>query len=102
MQLAPQSVDKLQNAAGLGFDNRFHHHLPTGIPHGDHNRFLVRVHSDIFNVTTHVSCLLGGKVIRANAYLSPRETCHSSGPPSSKATLTILSRPVASPSASIF
>ncbi len=46
--------------------------LPTGIPYRDHNRFLVDVHSDIFNVTTHVSCLLGGKVIRINAYLSPK------------------------------
>ena len=72
MQLPPQTVDKLQNAAGLGFDNRFHYQLPTAIPNGDHNRFLVHVHSDIFNVTTHLSCLLGGKVIRANAYLSPK------------------------------
>src|SRR6266436_7194260 len=72
MQLASQTVDKLQDATGLGFDNRFHHQLPTGIPHGDHNRFLVHVHADILNVTTHVSCLLGGKLIRANVYLSPK------------------------------
>jgi methionine synthase II (cobalamin-independent) len=38
MQLAPQTVDKLKNAAGLGFDNRFNHQLPTSIPHGDHVR----------------------------------------------------------------
>jgi hypothetical protein len=30
-------------------------------PHGNHDRFLVHVHSDIFNFTTHLSCLLGGK-----------------------------------------
>jgi hypothetical protein len=35
MHLALQSVD-MQNAAGVGFDHRFHHHLPTGIPQGDH------------------------------------------------------------------
>jgi hypothetical protein len=28
----------------------------------DHNRFLVHVHSDIFDVITHLSCLLGGRV----------------------------------------
>ena len=72
MQLALQTVDKLQKAAGLGFDNRFHHQLPTCVPNRDHNRFLVHVHSDIFIVTTHVSCLLEGKVIRANVYLPPR------------------------------
>src|SRR5215472_1350427 len=63
MQFPLQSVDELQKAVGFGFDDRFHHQLPTGIDHGDHNRFLVHVHSDIFNVTTHVSCLLGGKII---------------------------------------
>src|SRR5215472_17762178 len=60
MELATQTVEKLQKAAGLGFDDRFHHQLATGIPHGDRNRFHVHVHSDIFNVTTHLSCLLGG------------------------------------------
>jgi len=30
------------------------------------------VHADILNVTTHVSCLLGGKLIRANVYLPPK------------------------------
>src|SRR5215467_12447137 len=78
MQLALQSVDKLQNAAGFGFDDRLHHHLATAIQHGNHNRFLVHVHSDIFNVTTHLSCLLGGKVIRLNDNLSLKVKCHSS------------------------
>ena len=36
--------------------------------------------ADIFDLTTHLSCLLGGKVIRANAYLSPKVNCHSSAP----------------------
>jgi hypothetical protein len=48
MQLAPETVDKLQKAAGFGFDDGFHHQLPAVIQDGDHNRFLVHVHSDIF------------------------------------------------------
>src|SRR5713226_1046268 len=72
MQLAPETVEELQNAAGFGFDDGLHHQLPTLIQDGDHNRFLVHVHSDIFDVVTHLSCLLGGKSIRANAYLSPQ------------------------------
>src|ERR1035437_4182145 len=77
MQLALQTVEKLQNAAGFGFQNDFHDQLPTAIQDGDHYRFLVHVHSDIFDVVTHLSCLLGGKVIRANAYLSPKVKCHA-------------------------
>src|SRR6266568_8490922 len=77
MQLAPETVEELQNAAGFGFDDGLHHQLPALIQDGDHNRFLVHVHSDIFDVVTHLSCLLGGKVIRANAYLSPKVKCHS-------------------------
>src|ERR1700724_4551487 len=72
MQFPLQSVDKLQNAAGFGFDDGLHHQLSTVIEDSDYNRFLVHVHADILNVTTHVSCLLGGKLIRANVYLSPK------------------------------
>jgi len=32
----------------------------------------VHVHADILDVATHVSCLLGGKLIRVNVYLSPK------------------------------
>src|SRR5215475_14808465 len=64
MQLAPQTVDKLQNAAGLGFDNRLHDQLATAVEDRDHDRFLVHVHADILNVATHFSCLLGGKITR--------------------------------------
>jgi hypothetical protein len=63
MQLAPQTVDKLQNATGFGFDDRLHHQLPTAMEDSDHHRFLVHVHSDIFDVVTHLSCLLEGKNI---------------------------------------
>src|SRR3984893_4765936 len=62
MQLAPYTVEELQNAAGFGFDDGLHHQLPALIQDGDHNGFLVHVHSDIFDVVTHLSCLLGGKV----------------------------------------
>jgi hypothetical protein len=40
MQFTPQTMDKLQNAAGLGFENGHHHRLATAIEDGDHNRFL--------------------------------------------------------------
>ena len=53
MQLAPQTVDKLQNAAGFGFHNRLHHQLATAIEDSDHDRFLVHVHADILDVATH-------------------------------------------------
>ena len=72
MQFTSQPVDKLQDAAALGFDNGFHYQPATPTLHSDHRRFLVHIHSDIFNLTTHLSCLLGGKLIRANVYLSPK------------------------------
>src|SRR5207249_7283141 len=53
MQLAPQTVDKLQNAAGFGFDNRLHYQLATPIEDSDHHRFLVHVHADRLDVATH-------------------------------------------------
>src|ERR1700726_2367993 len=77
MQLAPQTVNELQNAAGFGFEDGFHDQLPAAIQDGDHNGFLVHVHSDIFNVVTHLSCLLGGKLIRVDACLSLKVKCHS-------------------------
>jgi hypothetical protein len=67
---ATQNVNELQNAAGFGFQDGFHHQLPALIQDGDHNRLLVHVHADILDVATHRSCLLGGKIIRANACLS--------------------------------
>src|SRR6266700_2193774 len=77
MQLAPETVEKLQNAAGFVFDDGLHHQLPALIQDGDHNGFLVHVHSDIFDVITHLSCLLGGKIIRVSACLSLKVKCHS-------------------------
>src|ERR1700688_3227813 len=71
-------MEKLQNAAGFGFDDGFHDLLPTAIQDGDHNRFLVHIHSDIFDLVTHLSCLLGGKVLRVNVHLSPKVKCHPS------------------------
>jgi hypothetical protein len=47
VELASQTVDELQDAAGLGFDNGFHHQLPTVIEDGDHDGFLVHVQADI-------------------------------------------------------
>jgi hypothetical protein len=70
-------VEKLQNAAGFGFDDRLYHLLPALIQDGDHNGFLVHVHSDIFDGVTDLSCLLGGKLIRVDACLSLKVKCHS-------------------------
>src|ERR1700693_3186052 len=70
-------MEKLQNAAGFRFDDGFHDQFPTAIQDGDHNRFLVHVHSDIFDLVTHLSCLLGGKLIRVHACLSLKVKCHS-------------------------
>jgi hypothetical protein len=72
MQLAPQTVDKLQNAARFGFHDRFHHQLATAIQDGDDNRFLVHVHADILHLATHSSCLLEGKVIRIHRIFPSR------------------------------
>jgi hypothetical protein len=62
--------------AGFGFDHGLHHQLPALIQDGDHNGFLVHVHSDIFDLVTHLSCLLGGKLIRVDACLSLKVKCH--------------------------
>src|SRR6266702_2799565 len=61
MQFTPQTVDKLQNAAGLGFDNGLHHQLATAIEDGDYNRFLVHVHADILDVANHSVASLGDR-----------------------------------------
>jgi hypothetical protein len=75
MQFAPQTVNKLQQAAGFGFDNGFHHQVPVRIQNGDHRRFLVHVHADILadilNVTIHVSCLLWGEAHSCQRLSSP-------------------------------
>jgi len=65
MQFAPQTMDKLQNAAGLGFHDRFHHQLATAIQHGDHYRFLMHVHADILDVATHVVASLRERTSRS-------------------------------------
>src|ERR1700674_2009628 len=77
MQLAPQTVDKLQNTAGYCFHARLHHQLATAAKDSDHHRFLVHVHADILDVVTHSSCLLEGKIIRAQRSLSLKVQCHS-------------------------
>src|ERR1039458_1302104 len=77
MEFAPSTMEELQNAAGFSFQDGFHDQLPAAIQDGDHNRFLMHIHSDIFDVVTHLSCLLGGKIIRVNACLSLKVKCHS-------------------------
>jgi hypothetical protein len=49
MELAPQTVDKLQHAAGFDFHDGLHDQLAAVIEDGDYNRFLVSSenHSDL-------------------------------------------------------
>ena len=76
MQLAPQTVQELQNAAAFGFDAVSLTSFPlsfrtaTAIP--------VDVRPDILKIASHLRCLLGEKVIRINAYLSLKVKCHAS------------------------
>src|ERR1700757_3713955 len=78
MQLTPQTVDELQNAAGFGFDNGLHHQLATAVEHGDHGRFLVHVHADILDVATHAVASLRERSLARNGSLSLKVKCHSS------------------------
>src|ERR1700736_981427 len=78
MQLAPQTVDKLQHAAGFGFDNRLHYQLATAIEDSDHHRFLMHVHADILDVATHAVASLRERSFALNAALSLKVKCHAS------------------------
>jgi hypothetical protein len=72
MQLAPQTVDKLQNAASFGFHNGLHYQLATAIEDGDHNRFLVHVHADILDIATHSVASLGERSFALNGVFPSR------------------------------
>jgi hypothetical protein len=48
VQIATQSVEKLQNYTGFRLDDAFHHHLAGGVHHRNRNTFLVHIHADIF------------------------------------------------------
>jgi hypothetical protein len=47
LQIPTQPMDKLQNHAGFGFDDAFHHYLAGSIPDGNRNTFLAHIHADI-------------------------------------------------------
>src|SRR6202007_298489 len=72
LQLAPQTVDKLQNAAGFGFDNRLHYQLATAVEDSDHHRFLVHVHADILEVATHAVASLRERSFALNGVFPSR------------------------------
>src|SRR6476660_6956848 len=72
LQLAPQTVDELQNAAGFGFHDRLHHQLAAAVLHGDYGRFLVHVHTDILNVATHSVASLGERSFASNGVFPSR------------------------------
>src|ERR1700730_9326534 len=77
MQLAPQTVDKLQNAAGFGFHDRLHYQLATATEDSDHHRFLVHVHADILDLATHAVASLGERSFAFNGALSLKVECDS-------------------------
>jgi hypothetical protein len=52
---------RMNFAFSTGFEDGFHDQFPTAVQDGDPNRYLVHVHSDTFDVVTHLSRLLGGK-----------------------------------------
>src|SRR5579864_960879 len=93
MQLAPQTVDKLQNAAGFRFDNRLYYQLATAVEDSDHHRFLVHVHPDILDVATHAVASLRERSFALNGVFPSRYSvilqpiC-----PSSPLLLTLLPR----------
>jgi hypothetical protein len=65
-------VDKLQNAAGFGFDNRLHHQLATAVEDSDYHRFLVHVHADILDVATHAVVSLRERSFALNGVFPSR------------------------------
>jgi hypothetical protein len=69
MQLAPQTVDDVQNAAGFRFHNRLHYQLATAIENSDHHRFLAHVHADILHVATHAVASLRERSFALNGAL---------------------------------
>src|ERR1700751_690664 len=78
MQLTPQTVDELQNAAGFGLYDRLHHYLATPVQACDHGRFLVHVDADILDVATHAVASLRERAFARNGSLSLQVKCHSS------------------------
>src|SRR6266446_6370061 len=57
MQVAAQSLDKLQNGDRLRFDDGFHDQFPGGIHHGERDSLFVNVHPNVF-CTFHYRCSL--------------------------------------------
>ncbi len=66
-------MQEIEQSAGFGFDDRFHHQLAGAIANRNRNRFLVHVQTDILNIATqHAGYLLGGKVILQPEHFPPR------------------------------
>jgi len=64
MQLSPLPMQKIEQSAGFGFDDRFCYQLPGPIQNRHRNRFLVHVQPDILDIATQqAGYLFGGKVI---------------------------------------
>src|SRR5947209_10950306 len=55
VQAPAESLDKLENGAGLGFEDGFHHQLAGRIQDRDRDRFLVNIHADILRAV-HTGC----------------------------------------------
>lgn len=74
MQLTSQTVDKLQNAAGFGFDDRLHDQFAAAIEDSDHNRFVVHIQADIFDVVTHAVACLRERTFALNGVFPSRQS----------------------------
>src|SRR5246500_5898675 len=55
MHVSAQPIDKFQDHVRFGFNDTFHHHLPSSIPDCDRDAFLMYVHADIFTAS-HKGC----------------------------------------------
>ena len=73
MQLSSQPMQEIEQSAGFGFHDRFHHQLAGAIQNRNCNGFLVNIQADILHIATqHAEYLLGGKVILRMDHYPPR------------------------------
>jgi hypothetical protein len=74
VHLSTQPINKLQDYAGFGLDDTFHH-LTGRIPDRDRDAFLMYVHTDILTAAGH------NRVCSFQDGLSDNQTLHQKGPP---------------------
>jgi hypothetical protein len=72
MQVPAQSLDELQNRAGLGLNDGFHDQLSGGIPHCDGNRCRVHIHGDVFATIHRERSFLSGERLKQHSKFTPQ------------------------------